>query len=57
MATMDSAPINTVRFVTGDSDIMTGDGLMVVRMLAAVAANESASKSRRIKGKFQQNAE
>ena len=57
LAAMDSARIKRVRFVTGDSDIMTGDGLMVVRILAAAAANESASKSRRIKRKFQQNAE
>ncbi|WP_082594133.1 recombinase family protein [Phycicoccus sp. Soil802] len=54
---LDTAGVKHVRFVVGDSDIMTGDGLMVVRFLAAVAANESASKSRRVKRKFQQKAE
>lgn len=57
VAAMDSARVKQVRFVTGDSDIMTGDGLMVVRILAAMAANESATKSRRIQRKFQQKAE
>ena len=57
VTTLDVARVRHVRFVVGDSDIMTGDGLMVVRMLAAVAANESASKSRRVKRKMDQNAE
>lgn len=57
VTTLDVAGVRYVRFVVGDSDIMTGDGLMVVRMLAAVAANESASKSRRVKRKLDQNAE
>lgn len=55
-AVTDAAKVRHVRFVTGHSDITTGDGLLVVRMLAAVAANESASKARRIARKNDQNA-
>ncbi|WP_212721813.1 recombinase family protein [Nocardioides dongxiaopingii] len=57
LAVIDTAKVRHVRFVAGHSDITTGDGLLVVRMLAAVAANESASKSRRVARKQQQNAE
>ncbi len=46
-----------VKFVAGDADITTGDGLLVLRIMAAVAANESASKSRRITRKHQELAE
>ncbi|KGN31248.1 hypothetical protein N798_09300 [Knoellia flava TL1] len=56
VATLDAARIRHVRFVVGDSDMMTGDGLMVIRMLSAVAANESATKSRRIRRKNEQRA-
>jgi site-specific DNA recombinase len=49
--------VKHVKFVTGDADIMTGDGLLVLRLMAAVAANESASKSRRMKRKYQEIAE
>ena len=31
LATLDAAKVRNVRFVVGDSDIMTGDALMVVR--------------------------
>jgi len=52
------AKVRHVRFVNGgDLDIGSGDGLMVLRMLLAVAANESATKSRRVKRKMLQNAE
>jgi DNA invertase Pin-like site-specific DNA recombinase len=52
-----AAKVRHVRFVAGgDLDIGNGDGLMVLRMLLAVAANESATKSRRIKRKMEQNA-
>ncbi|MEX2292086.1 MAG: recombinase family protein [Mycobacteriales bacterium] len=52
-----AAKVAQVRFVAGgDLDIGNGDGLMVLRMLLAVAANESATKSRRVKRKMQQNA-
>ena len=53
---LDAARVRQVRFVVGDTDLSTGDGLMVVRILAALAANESATKSRRVKRKMEQNA-
>lgn len=53
---LDAAKVRQVRFVVGDTDLSTGDGLMVVRILAAMAANESATKSRRVKRKMEQNA-
>lgn len=46
-----------VRFVRSDVDISTGDGLMMLRIMGAVAANESATKSRRIARKRQEEAE
>ena len=53
-----AAKVRHVRFVAGgDLDIGNGDGLMVLRMLLAVAANESATKSRRVQRKMLQNAE
>jgi len=52
-----AAKVRQVRFVAGgELDIGNGDGLMVLRMLLAVAANESATKSRRVKRKMEQNA-
>jgi DNA invertase Pin-like site-specific DNA recombinase len=53
---VDAAKVRHVRFVTGDADVSTGDGLLVARIMGAVAANESASKSRRVARKHQQNA-
>jgi len=53
---IDKAKVRHVRFVVGDTDLSTGDGLMVVRILAAMAANESATKSRRVKRKLEANA-
>jgi len=51
------AGVRHVRFVAGgDLDVGDGDGLLVLRMLSAVAANESASKSRRIKRKHEEIA-
>lgn len=55
LAVLDVAKVRQVRFVAGDTDLSTGDGLMVVRILAAMAANESATKSRRIRRKIEQN--
>jgi DNA invertase Pin-like site-specific DNA recombinase len=55
LAVLDAAKVRQVRFVAGDTDLSTGDGLMVVRILAAMAANESATKSRRIRRKIEQN--
>ena len=55
--TVTAAKVRHVRFVAGaDVDIANGDGLMVLRMMAAVAANESASKSRRVKRKLDEVA-
>lgn len=52
-----AAGMTHVRFVSGgDLDLGTGDGLLVARMLAAVAANESASKSRRVRRKMEEAA-
>lgn len=52
-----AAGLGHVRFVAGaDVDIANGDGLMVLRLLAAVAANESASKSRRVRRKLDEVA-
>ena len=53
-----AAKVRHVRFVAGgDLDIGNGDRLMGLRMLLAVAANESATKSRRVHCKMLQNAE
>lgn len=52
-----AAGVRHVRFVAGgDVDLANGDGLMVLRMLQAVAANESATKSRRIRRKLDEVA-
>lgn len=52
-----AAGVRHVRFVAGgDLDVGNGDGLMVLRMLSAVAANESATKSRRVTRKMEENA-
>lgn len=56
--TATTAGLRHVRFVAGgDLDLANGDGLMVIRMLAAVAANESASKGRRVRRKLDQVAQ
>jgi DNA invertase Pin-like site-specific DNA recombinase len=53
-----AAGVRHVRFVAGAPvDVANGDGLMVLRLLAAVAANESASKSRRVRRKMVEVAE
>jgi site-specific DNA recombinase len=57
VAAMDAAMVRHVRFVVGDSDITTGDGLLAVRMMGIVAAHESATKSRRILRKHAELAE
>lgn len=43
--------------LSGDVDLANDDGLLMARLLAAVAANESHSKSRRIARKSQERAE
>lgn len=53
-----TAGVRHVRFVaTSGLDVGTGDGLMVLRVLGAVAANKSATKSRRILRKMDEVAE
>ena len=54
---LDAAKVENVRFVAGDANIATGDGRLVLRLLAAVAAGESDAKSRRIKRKNLERAE
>lgn len=57
LGVLETAHVRHVRFASGgEVDITNGDGLMVLRMLAAVAANESAAKSRRIRRKLDQVA-
>ena len=52
-----AAGVGHVRFVAGgEMDMASGDGLLVLRMLAAVAASESASKSRRVRRKMDEVA-
>ncbi len=53
----DRAGITNVATATGDVNLGTGDGLLIARIQAAVAANESASKSRRLRSKWLQVAE
>lgn len=53
----DRAGISDVATVSGDVNLSNGDGLLIARIQAAVAANESASKSRRLRSKWQQVAE
>lgn len=55
--TIATAKVRHVRFVAGaDVNIGNGDGLMVLRMMAAVAANESDGKSRRVRRKLDEVA-
>jgi site-specific DNA recombinase len=54
--TLTAAGVTNVRFVTGDMDLGTDDGLFIGRIQAALAAKESAVKSRRIRRKMDQNA-
>jgi site-specific DNA recombinase len=54
---MDHASVRHLRFVAGaDVDIANGDGLLVFRVMGAVAANESATKSRRVRRKMDEVA-
>lgn len=57
LAVLSAAGVSQVKFVAGTGiDVGTGDGLLVLRMLSAVAANESASKSRRVRRKMEELA-
>ena len=51
------AGVRDVRFVAGAGvDIANGDGLVTLRVMGAIAANESATKSRRIRRKLDEVA-
>ena len=52
----DQGRVKKVRFVTGSTDLGSGDGLLVARIMAAVAENESATKGRRQRRKNQEKA-
>lgn len=55
--TVTAAKVRHVQFVSGgDLDISNGDSLLVMRLMAAVAASESATKSRRVKRKLDEVA-
>jgi len=57
LAAVDQARVaDQVRFVQGDARLGSGDGLLMARVMGAVAANESASKSRRVRRKLEQVA-
>jgi DNA invertase Pin-like site-specific DNA recombinase len=52
-----AAKVEHVRFVAGAAvDLASGDGLMMLRVMGAFAAGESASKSRRIRRKLDEVA-
>jgi site-specific DNA recombinase len=51
-----AAGVAHVRFVTGDTDIGTVDGLMMARILGAFSAKESANIGRRVSRKMEQVA-
>jgi DNA invertase Pin-like site-specific DNA recombinase len=51
------AGLTDLRTVHGEFDLASGDGMLMARVLAAVAANESDAKRRRSRRKMQQIAE
>lgn len=51
-----AAKVEHVKFVTGDTDISTDDGLLHLRIVGAFAAKESANIGRRVARKMEQNA-
>lgn len=50
------AGMRSLATVQGDVNLGTGDGLLIARIMGAVAANESASKSRRVRRKMEELA-
>ncbi|MGZ4590620.1 MAG: recombinase family protein, partial [Actinomycetes bacterium] len=54
---VDQGRVRQVKFVAGSTDLGSRDGLLVARIMAAVAENESATKSRRMKRKNEQKAQ
>jgi site-specific DNA recombinase len=57
VTTCTRAGLTDVVTLHGDLDLAKGDGLLVARLLSAVAANESDAKSRRGRRKMQELAE
>lgn len=55
--TLQAARVTDLGVVTGDISLGTNDGLLMARILAAFAANESARKSERLKRKAREVAE
>lgn len=53
----DRAGMKHVATLTGDVNLGTGDGLLIARIMGAVAAQESASKARRVRRKMDELAE
>lgn len=53
---LQAARVEHVRFVTWDTNLLTGDGLMMARVLGAFAAKESANISKRVARKMEQVA-
>lgn len=53
---MSAAGVRHVKFVTGDMDMGTDDGLMMARIMGAFSAKESANISRRVKRKMEEVA-
>jgi DNA invertase Pin-like site-specific DNA recombinase len=56
LAVIASAKVLHVRFFASGMDLASGDGYLVARMLAAVAAEESTAKSRRVRRKLDEVA-
>src|SRR5438128_354298 len=50
------AGVNQVRFVTGDTDLSTIEGLTMARVIGAFSAGESAKIGRRVRRKMEQVA-
>ena len=57
LATCEAAGVTKFTSVTGFTDLGQGDGVMVARIIAAVAAAESDAKSRRIRRKNDERAQ
>jgi site-specific DNA recombinase len=56
LSACESSGVKQFATVSGDTDIGQGDGIMVARIMAAVAANQSDSASRRIRRKNDERA-
>ena len=56
LKTCDRAGMTNLITLHGDVDMASADGLLVARIMAAVAANESAAKGRRVRRKILENA-